>query len=101
MFFIASGAVELETAGQTWRLGRGEMFGQMAILLQKARRAEVRAIAPSTLLVLDEARFRRLLGRSQALQDAVRASAEKRGIDPDNLFEDTNVQRPADDRVSV
>jgi len=91
VFFIASGAVEVETAGQTWRLGRGEMFGQMAILLQKPRRAEVRAIAPSTLLKLDEARFRRLLNRSAALQDAVRASAEKRGVDPDRLFEETNV----------
>jgi CPA1 family monovalent cation:H+ antiporter len=86
VFFIASGAVELEVAGQTWRLGRGEMFGQMAILTNKARRAEVRAIAPSTLLVLDEARFRRLLGRSAALQEAVRAGAEKRGVDPDDLF---------------
>ena len=27
VFFIASGAVELEVASQTWRLGRGEMFG--------------------------------------------------------------------------
>ncbi|MFP4328855.1 MAG: cyclic nucleotide-binding domain-containing protein, partial [Paracoccaceae bacterium] len=88
VFFIASGAVELETAGQTWRLGRGEMFGQMAILMRKARRAEVRAIAPSTLLVLDEARFRRLLDRSTALQAAVRASAEKRGIEPDTLMSD-------------
>jgi CPA1 family monovalent cation:H+ antiporter len=85
VFFIASGAVEVETAGQTLRLGRGEMFGQLAILMNKARRAEVRAIAPSTLLVLDEARFRRLLGRSAALQDAVRASAEKRGIAPQDL----------------
>ena len=87
VFFIASGAVELENAGQTWRLGRGEMFGQLAILTNKARRAEVRAIAPSTLLVLDETRFRRLLGRSAALQDAVRASAEKRGVDKAHLFE--------------
>ena len=86
VYFIASGAVELEVAGQTWRLGRGEMFGQMAILSARARRAEVCAIAPSTLLVLDEARFRRLLGRSAALQEAVRAGAEKRGIDPDDLF---------------
>jgi monovalent cation:H+ antiporter, CPA1 family len=82
VFFIASGAVELEVAGQEWRLGRGEMFGQMAILLKRSRRAEVRAIAPSTLLVLDEARFRRLLARSAALREAVRASADKRGIDP-------------------
>ncbi|WP_371059714.1 cation:proton antiporter [Rhodosalinus sp. 5P4] len=93
VFFIASGAVELESAGQTWRLGRGEMFGQMAILMNKARRAEVRAIAPSTLLVLDEERFRRLLSRSTALQDAVRASAEKRGIAPDALFSDDSRSR--------
>lgn len=88
VFFIASGAVELEVAGQEWRLGRGEMFGQMAILLKKARRAEVRAIAPSTLLVLDEARFRRLLARSAALRDAVRASADKRGMDPAEVLPD-------------
>ncbi|KUF10337.1 cation:proton antiporter [Pseudoponticoccus marisrubri] len=89
VFFIASGAVELETAGQTWRMGRGEMFGQMAVLMRRPRRVEVRAIAPSTLLVLDEARFRRLLNRSKALQKAVRASAEKRGIAPDDLFDGT------------
>ncbi|MEM8552316.1 MAG: cyclic nucleotide-binding domain-containing protein, partial [Pseudomonadota bacterium] len=86
VFFIASGAVELETAGQTWRLGRGEMFGQIAALTRKARRIKVRAIAPSTLLVLDEKRFRRTLERSVALQGAVRASAVKRGIEPDLLF---------------
>ncbi|MDU9004288.1 cation:proton antiporter [Sedimentitalea todarodis] len=86
VFFIASGAVELETAGQTWRLGRGEMFGQMAVLMQKSPRVEVRAIAPTTLLVLGEDRFRRLLGRSKALRKAVQASAEKRGIEPSGLF---------------
>ncbi|MDY8108775.1 cation:proton antiporter [Fulvimarina sp. 2208YS6-2-32] len=88
VFFIASGAVELQSAGQTWRLGRGEMFGQMAILMQKPRRAEVRAIAPSTLLTLDEERFRRLLHKSETLREAVRASAKKRGIAPDALLSD-------------
>lgn len=86
VFFIASGAVEVETAGQTWRLGRGEMFGQMALLMQKPRRIEAKAIAPSTLLVLDEARFRKLLRRSPALQDAVRTSAARRGISADELL---------------
>ncbi|WP_158968291.1 cation:proton antiporter [Chachezhania sediminis] len=90
VFFIASGAAEVETAGQTWRLGRGEMFGQMSILMKKTLRTEVRAIAPSILLELDEARFRRLLGRSTSMQDAVRASAKKRGIAPEDLFADTN-----------
>ncbi|MCB1367618.1 MAG: cation:proton antiporter [Rhodobacteraceae bacterium] len=85
VYFIASGAVELQTAGQSWRLGRGEIFGQMAILMKKSPRTEVRAIAPSTLLVLDEDRFRRLLSGSEALQSAVYASAEKRGIAPGEL----------------
>lgn len=88
VFFIASGAVELASAGQTWRLGRGEMFGQLSILMHKARKAEVRAIAPSTLLELDEDRFRRLFDRSTALQDAVRESAEKRGVKPEVLTSD-------------
>jgi CPA1 family monovalent cation:H+ antiporter len=96
VFFIVSGAVELQVAGQTWRLGPGEMFGQMAILLQRPRRAQVRAIAPSTLLMLDEDRFRRLLSRSDALQQAVRASAEKRGIPPETLLSDvTEARSPA------
>lgn len=82
VYFIASGAVELESLGQSWRLGRGDMFGQVAALTRNARRAEVRAIAPSTLLVLDVARFRQMLAQSAVLQNAVRASAEQRGIDP-------------------
>ena len=86
--FIASGAVELTAAGQTWRLGRGEMFGQMAVLSSRPRRAEVRAIAPTTLLVLDEERFRRLLERSETLRQAVRESANARGIDPSALLPD-------------
>lgn len=74
VFFVASGAVEQEVAGQTARLGRGEMFGQMGVLTRRIRKAEVRAITPSTLLVLDEAGFRRLLKRSAALRKAVRES---------------------------
>ncbi|MHA7851794.1 cation:proton antiporter [Roseovarius sp.] len=83
VFFIASGAVELEAAGQTWRLGRGEMFGELSVLKRMARRAEARAITPSALLVLDEARFRRLLRRSARLREAVQESADKRGMSID------------------
>ncbi len=83
--FIASGAVELETAGQTWRLGRGELFGHLALLSSHIRRVEARAIAPTTLLLLDIERFRALLERSTALRDAVSESARKRGLDPDRL----------------
>ncbi|MFP1644871.1 cation:proton antiporter [Pontitalea aquivivens] len=80
VYFIASGAVELKTANQTLRLGRGEMFGQMAILMRRARRAEVRAITPCMLLTLDQDRFLRLLKRSRRVQKSVLEAAGKRGI---------------------
>jgi monovalent cation:H+ antiporter, CPA1 family len=79
--FIASGAVELTTAGQKLRLGRGEMFGQLSILSRQALKTQVVAISHTTLLVLDEARFRRLLKRNQKLRAAVVQSAEQRGVD--------------------
>ncbi|MDW3224707.1 MAG: cation:proton antiporter [Paracoccaceae bacterium] len=88
VYFIASGAFELETGGQSWRLGRGEMFGQLGILMEKPRRVEVRAMAPSTLLALDETRFRRLLKRSKAMRNSVNLSARKRMIDPSALLLD-------------
>lgn len=81
VYFIASGAVELEMAGQSWRLGRGDIFGQTELLLRQRRRASVRAIAPTTLLVLDEERFRRLIQRSKSLRKAVMASAANQGVD--------------------
>lgn len=78
--FIASGAVEVETAGQKSKLGRGDMFGQLALLSRQTRRTQITAISHTTLLVLDEVRFRRLLEKSEALREAVRTSAEKRGL---------------------
>ena len=83
--FIATGAVEIETAGHRLRLGRGDMFGQLSLLSRQAPRAQVTAISHTTLLVLDEPRFRRLLKRSQSLRDAVLKSAEKRGLDVASL----------------
>ena len=79
--FIASGAVDIETAGQKFRLGRGEMFGQLSLLSRKTRRTQATAISHTTLLVLDEVRFRRLLKRNQDVRSAVLESAEKRGLD--------------------
>lgn len=80
IFFIASGAVEMERAGQRIRLGRGKMFGELAVLSRHRRRAQVTAIAHSTLLVLDELRFRRLLERNASLRAAVRDTAEARNV---------------------
>jgi CPA1 family monovalent cation:H+ antiporter len=81
VYFIASGAVEVEIAGQRWRLGRGDMFGQLALLMEKPRKIEVRAIAPTHLMVLNEVRFRKVLKKSDGLRAAVEDSARKRGVE--------------------
>lgn len=83
--FIASGAVEAETAGQKHKLGRGEMFGQLALLSRQTRRTQITAISHSTLLVLDETRFRGLLSGSETLRAAVTESALRRGLPIDAL----------------
>lgn len=85
VYFIASGAFEVEVAGQKSQLGRGEMFGQLALLSRKVRRTQVTALSHSTLLVLDEARFRRLLQRNTTIRDAVRESATQRGLKIEHL----------------
>ena len=80
VWFIASGAVEVERGTQIVRLGRGEMFGHLAMLRRAARSGQIKAITQCTLLTLDEAQFRDLLARNKALRAAVLTSAEKRGV---------------------
>ena len=97
VYFIVSGAVEMDLPSGPRRIGRGELFGQIALLLKNPRRAPVTAIAPSTLLVLDEARFLKLLRRSASLQQAVRDSAAARGFDPEEMFADMDwIAQPSD-----
>jgi CPA1 family monovalent cation:H+ antiporter len=80
VWFIASGAVELEQASHRVLLGRGDMFGHLSLLMRRSRRARVTAISHATLLALEEQRFLDLLRRSPDLCAAVQASAERRGV---------------------
>ena len=86
VYFIASGAVELERRGKKLRLGRGEFFGHLGMLSGQPRRAMVSAITHCTLFALDEARFRRLLARNKALQRAVEESARARGANVEQVM---------------
>ena len=74
----AAGQVKLGTMARAKKATRP--------VIPQVRRADVRAIAPTTLLVLDEERFWRLLERSRALREAVLTSAEKRGIQAAGLL---------------
>jgi CPA1 family monovalent cation:H+ antiporter len=80
VFFIASGAVELDFGAERLKLGRGEMFGWISVVARTPRRSQVTAITHGTLLALDQARFTAMLGKNPALLAEIRKSAERRGV---------------------
>jgi CPA1 family monovalent cation:H+ antiporter len=61
VFFISSGAVEVILPDEPVRLGRGDFFGEMALLSGLPRAADVVALGYSQLLVLSAADFQRFL----------------------------------------
>ncbi|HTZ77356.1 MAG TPA: cation:proton antiporter [Stellaceae bacterium] len=73
-FFISSGAVEVVLANSNVRLGRGDFFGEMALLTGQPRGADVVALTYCQLLVLTKRDFQRFLQkhpRAQAEIDRV------------------------------
>lgn len=75
-FFISSGAVEVVLPANNVRLGRGDFFGEMALLTGQPRGADVVALTYCQLLVLTKRDFQRFLQkhpRAQAEIDRVAA----------------------------
>jgi CRP-like cAMP-binding protein len=63
-YVVRSGQVRVERDGEELaRLGPGEAFGEIALLLDVLRTATVTAAEPSELLALDAADFRDVLAR--------------------------------------
>ena len=61
MYFIAAGEVEVDIEPTPVRLGVGAFFGELALLGDSIRTANVATTKPSTLLILDLADFRKLM----------------------------------------
>jgi voltage-gated potassium channel len=80
MYFIASGAVEVEAQAGKRRLEEGEFFGEMALLTRERRTATVTAIKSTDLLVLDCDDFHRFIDRNPEVGAHVRAVAHERAI---------------------
>lgn len=78
MYFIASGAVEVQREEGTVRLGTGEFFGEMALIMRKPRTANVVALGYCRLLMLRREPFRAFLRSHPELMQQVRRSAEER-----------------------
>ena len=78
MYFIASGAVEIQLNPTPLRLGSEEFFGEVALLTGAPRNATIVAAEPCTLLRLDIADFHALMAHQPELARVIRQEAERR-----------------------
>ena len=87
-YVIVSGEVEVfkempdAQAVQLGRLGRGEHFGETALLTGRRRNASVRAISPVDLICLGRDEFSHLAGTWLKFSESVQALSEARGQAP-------------------
>lgn len=82
MYFIAAGEVEVDLpAGKKVRLGDGAFFGEMALLGNTLRSANITTTKLSKLLVLDLVDFRLLMARHPDLAQTIDAEAKRRELE--------------------
>jgi voltage-gated potassium channel len=81
MYFLASGEVEVDLPGKKIRLGEGAFFGEMALLGNNLRSANITTTRLSKLLVLDLVDFRMLMARHPDLAQTIDAEARRRALE--------------------
>ena len=81
MYFIADGEVEVDLPGKKVRLGEGAFFGEMALLGNNLRSANITTTQVSKLLVLDLVDFRMLMARHPDLAETIDAEAKRRALE--------------------
>ena len=81
MYFIAAGQVEVELPGKRILLEDGAFFGEMALLGNHLRSANITTTRVSRLLVLDLVDFRLLMARHPDLAKTIDAEAQRRALE--------------------
>jgi voltage-gated potassium channel len=81
MYFIAAGEVEVDLPGNKVTLGDGAFFGEMALLGNNLRSANITTTRVSKLLVLDLVDFRILMARHPDLAETIDAEAKRRELE--------------------
>ena len=81
MYFIASGEVEVDLPGKKVALGEGAFFGEMALLGNNLRSANITTTRVSQLLVLDLVDFRLLMARHPDIAETIDAEAKRRVLE--------------------
>ncbi|MGO8909409.1 MAG: cyclic nucleotide-gated ion channel [Bradyrhizobium sp.] len=81
MYFIAAGEVEVDLPGKKVTLGNGAFFGEMALLGNNLRSANITTTRVSKLLVLDLVDFRLLMARHPDLAETIDTEARRRVLE--------------------
>lgn len=87
MYFIASGAVEIDLESQPVRLGTGYFFGEIALVTARPRTANVTALSYCDLLALYTRDFERLLDAHPTLRKTIMTVAAERLAALDSTLE--------------
>ena len=83
VYFIAAGSTEVRLPNRNVRLEPGSFFGEMALLQDRPRAADVVSVGYTHLLVLRASAFRKLMRRHKEMRTAMEATAAAR--DAENL----------------
>ena len=78
MYFVVSGEVTVDRAGDLVLLGPGSFFGELALLGDYVRNATIMTSRPTTLLILDAADFRSFAARHPEFSQAIEVEAAQR-----------------------
>ena len=78
MYFIADGEVEVDITPTPVRLGSGTFFGELALLGDSIRTANVTTTKQTTLLILDLADFRKMMASHGELARVIEAEGKRR-----------------------
>jgi len=81
MYFLAAGEVEVDLPDRKVRLGEGAFFGEMALLGNNLRSANITTTRVSKLLALDLVDFRMLMARHPDLAETIDAEAKRRALE--------------------
>ena len=80
MYFIVSGAVEVDVKPEAIHLHDGDFFGEVGLVRKRARMATVRTVTQCRFLVLDFGDFHDLIESDRDLREAVTAAVDARAV---------------------
>ena len=94
MYFIAEGEVQVDVRPQPVHLAAGAFFGELALLGDSIRTANVVTTRPATLLILDLADFRTFMAQHPDLARVIESEARRRVSENERLRKIHELERP-------